>query len=409
MGFDGMKRSSKAAHRHRFVRGLAAVLLSVLTACNAVPNAGPRSPAVSAGAVALPGAAARPAVPDQTYALVNLDRDVVAALDADPLPFQFSDLAADYSASEVRLGIGDVVSITIFESQAGGLFIPAEAGSRPGNFVQLPSQQIDRGGNVTVPFGGAIRAAGRTAAELEAAIAARLSRRALDPQAVVTLVERRSSIVSVIGDVGQSLRFALDPGGERLLGAIARAGGTRFPPHETLVTLQRAGRVERAFLSDIAVDPRLNLQLAPDDSLILSREQRYFLALGAVGSSATLTQLNRRVAFEDRQLSLADALARAGGLQDDRADATSVFLFREERGATLRRMGFQVGDTEQGIPTIYRADLSGAGMMFLTRRFPIRPNDMIYVSTAASTELQKFLQLVLPMSQIGANIRVITR
>ena len=34
----------------------------------------------------------------------------------------------------IRFGIGDVVSVTIFEAAAGGLFIPAEAGVRPGNF-----------------------------------------------------------------------------------------------------------------------------------------------------------------------------------------------------------------------------------------------------------------------------------
>ena len=34
----------------------------------------------------------------------------------------------------------------IFEAAAGGLFIPAEAGVRPGNFVTLPNQPIDTKG-----------------------------------------------------------------------------------------------------------------------------------------------------------------------------------------------------------------------------------------------------------------------
>jgi polysaccharide export outer membrane protein len=41
--------------------------------------------------------------------------------------------------SGIRFGIGDVVNVTIFEAAAGGLFIPIEAGVRPGNFVNLPS------------------------------------------------------------------------------------------------------------------------------------------------------------------------------------------------------------------------------------------------------------------------------
>jgi protein involved in polysaccharide export with SLBB domain len=72
--------------------------------------------------------------------------------------------------SEIRLGMGDVVSITIFEAAAGGLFIPSDAGARPGNFVTLPNQIVDSKGNVTVPYAGTIRAAGRTPSELQQAI-----------------------------------------------------------------------------------------------------------------------------------------------------------------------------------------------------------------------------------------------
>ena len=48
---------------------------------------------------------------------------------------------------EIRFGIGDVLGVTIFEAAAGGLFIPAEAGVRPGNFVTLPNQPIDTKGH----------------------------------------------------------------------------------------------------------------------------------------------------------------------------------------------------------------------------------------------------------------------
>jgi polysaccharide biosynthesis/export protein len=38
------------------------------------------------------------------------------------------------------------VSVTIFEP-AGGLFVPSDAGARPGNFVTLPNQIVDANGN----------------------------------------------------------------------------------------------------------------------------------------------------------------------------------------------------------------------------------------------------------------------
>ena len=77
----------------------------------------------------------------------------------------------------ITLGIGDVVSVTIFEAEAGGLFLPSEAGARPGNFVTLPDQMVDSDGNITVPYAGTIRAAGRTPLEVQQAIIEALTRR----------------------------------------------------------------------------------------------------------------------------------------------------------------------------------------------------------------------------------------
>jgi polysaccharide export outer membrane protein len=69
----------------------------------------------------------------------------------------------------ITLGIGDVVSVTIFEAEPGGLFVRASPG-RPGNFVTLPDQVVDTNGNITVPYAGTIRALGRTPAEVQEAI-----------------------------------------------------------------------------------------------------------------------------------------------------------------------------------------------------------------------------------------------
>jgi protein involved in polysaccharide export with SLBB domain len=77
----------------------------------------------------------------------------------------------------ITLGIGDVMSITIFEAEAGGLFLPSEAGARPGNFVTMPDQIVDSDGNITVPYAGTIRAAGRRPLEVQQAIIEALTRR----------------------------------------------------------------------------------------------------------------------------------------------------------------------------------------------------------------------------------------
>jgi len=69
--------------------------------------------------------------------------------------------------SEISFGVGDTVGVTIFESAAGGLFIPSEASVRPGNFIELPNQLVDNSGYITVPYAGPIQAAGRTPQQVQ--------------------------------------------------------------------------------------------------------------------------------------------------------------------------------------------------------------------------------------------------
>ena len=123
-----------------------------------------------------------------------------------------------------RFGVGDMVSVTIFEAAAGGLFT-SETGVRAGNFVTIPNQAVDQNGNITVPYAGALPAKGRTPPEIGASIVDRLKARALEPQVVVALAQQNTSLVSVLGDVRTAGRFPANPSGERILDYVARAGG----------------------------------------------------------------------------------------------------------------------------------------------------------------------------------------
>lgn len=351
-----------------------------------------------------PGPAGHPKL---TYAVVTLDPANVVPLSAEQTGTGFSQGLTSVPEATVRIGVGDIIGMTIFEAQGGGLFLPQDAGARQGNFVQLPAQQVNRDGTLTVPFGGEIRAVGLTPAQLERSIAAKIAGRALEPQVIVTVQDRRSNEVTVTGDVNTSVRFGVDPGGSRLLGAIARAGGPRFPTYESVVTLQRGHSSEHALLADILDDPKQNIELEQNDSVIVTHEPRYFVALGAVGQSASVgTQLNNRFPFADRHLSLADAIARAGGLSDSQANPAAVFLFRFEHPDILRDLGVNVpADAKRNIPTVYRADFTNASSLFLANEVQMRPNDMIFVSNAPLTDYQKFLSIILPFAESGQSFR----
>ena len=96
------------------------------------------------------------------YAFVRVTPKVanVLAKAAPRLVTEFQDRSRP---RDIRFGIGDILSVTIFEASSGGLFIPAEASVRPGNFITIPTQAVDVNGNISIPYAGTIRARGRTA------------------------------------------------------------------------------------------------------------------------------------------------------------------------------------------------------------------------------------------------------
>ncbi len=334
------------------------------------------------------------------YALVAVNAVVVSHLQSQDATPAFTASLIDMPAAEPAIGVGDVLTIEIFEAHAGGLFIPLDAASRPGNFVQLQPEQVDSTGRITVPYAGSIQAAGYTPQEVASSIRDRLENRALDPQVMVDVTQHYANAVSVLGDVNTALRFELEPGGERLLGALARAGGPKDPDYETLVTLQRRGQSQTALLSEIAQHPVQNIQLEAGDVVYVAHEPRYFSAIGATGQTTTLAELNRRFPFQDYNLTLGDALARAGGLEDDRANAQGVFLFREESRQTLEQIGLRVpASLGATIPTIYMIDLTDPAGLFYCNKIWMRNRDTIFVSNAPAIDITKFINSVLPWTE----------
>jgi polysaccharide export outer membrane protein len=95
-------------------------------------------------------------------------------------------------------------------------------------------------------------------------------------------------------------------------------------------------------------------------------------------------------------MTLVEALAKAGGLQDQRADPAGVFLFRFEPPRVVNALGRpQLGTGPDGsTPVVYRLDLRDAKSYFLAQRFPIDDKDIVYVANADLNEIQKFFTLL---------------
>ena len=91
--------------------------------------------------------------------------------------------------------------------------------------MTIPNQAVDMHGNISVPYAGSIRALGRTQVQVQDAIVEALKSRAIEPQAIVSLVDQKTSMITVLGD-GRSARIPATATPERLLDVIGRAGMT---------------------------------------------------------------------------------------------------------------------------------------------------------------------------------------
>ena len=289
------------------------------------------------------------------------------------------------------IGSGDVLEINIWEAPPATLFGGGVSDPRSPSSVRsttLPEQMVDRDGFITVPFAGRIRAAGQSAQAVEAEIARKLKGKANQPEALVRTVRNASSTVTVVGEVSSSVRMPLTAGGERLLDALAAAGGVRQPVSKLTLQVTRGNTFQSLPLDVVIRDPKQNVYLRAGDVVTAIFQPLSFVALGATGK-------NDEINFEAQGINLAQALARVGGLQDLRSDPRGVFVFRFEPESALTWSKQPVTTTPDGqVPVVYRIDLRNPNSFFVMQNFPISNKDVVYVSNAPAAELQKFLNLV---------------
>ncbi len=359
------------------------VLASVIVAgCSALPTAGPTASDVKSQEVK-----------DNLtrFDLVNINDNVVAALLALPAESFHVRFKKYGRPPQPKIGIGDGVVISIWEAAGGGLFgtSPTDHVSAGSRSVTIPEQAVGRDGGVSVPFADRVPAAGRLPTEVQKTIEQRLAEKAIEPQVIVIVTKSLSNSVTVAGEVVSGARVPLSLKGDRLLDLIAAAGGARAPVYETFVRLSRDGVTATIPMEALVSDPAENIYAYPGDVLTLVRLPQSFTAFGATGSN---TQVN----FTAERMTLVEALAKAGGLQDQRSDPAGIFLFRFEPPGIVNALGrpqLQTGP-DGSSPVVYQLDLSDAKSYFLAQRFAMHDKDIIYVANADLNELQKFFGLL---------------
>jgi len=349
----------------------------VLAGCAVLPGSGPAPLAISAKSIE--------DLRKQEYLVIHIDTEV-------------ANIAGQYKAKEFArrfgisrsgkgqlIGVGDVLDIKIWEAGDNGLFSNTQTKS-----TELQSVVDDRG-LIFVPYAGRLRAAGRTVESLRLNIQNNLEDKAKQPQVQVIVKGNRANSSVIVGDVKKPGRYPLSLAGTRVLDLVAGAGGSAFPAYETVITLKRRGEVGTTVLENLFDFSENNVYLRADDSILLAHNPRSYTAFGAVNNSQVFK-------FVSRTVTLAEALAGAGGLFDEKADPRSIFLFRFEEPEVVAKLRPDMHlPANHRVPIVYRLNLRDPKGFFLARYFEMRNKDIIYVANSPSAEFGKFLRIIQPL------------
>lgn len=269
---------------------------------------------------------------------------------------------------EYLIGVGDLVSVFVFDHPE--LTVPLADGERTGGFL------VQADGSFAYPFLGKVEARGRTVSALREELSERLAQFIPNPQVDVRVVGFNSQRVVVGGSVARPATLSITSWPLTLLEAVNGAGGLTEDADASRVVVRRGGAVHvvnlESYLS--AESQRNNPTLFGGDVVSVPRRavEEVFILGEIVNPSA--------VALDGEKLSLTQAIARSGGLERVRANATGVFVFRAVGGETM----------------VYQIDLTSPTAMILGSRFFLAPSDIVYVSRSPIQKWNDTISRILP-------------
>lgn len=369
--------------------GGAAVLAMpvILAGCSAIPASGPTGGEIRSEIKA-----------DTSHLGITLvEVSTVADLPASgPVPPVF---APDYTPPPPTemVGTGDVLDIAIYESGIAlfGRSSPAAAAgdtnfNPAANAERLPPMRVSDEGTINIPYVGELAVNGRTTNQIERLIREALRGKSQNPQVLVSIREGLTNSVIIGGDVARPGRLVLPTNRESLSDVIALAGGSRGEIKDMLVRVQRGGTNGEFRLSDIMSNLGQDVRIFPSDRISLVRAPRSFSVMGAAGKAD-------QIAFPAPAVSLAEAVALAGGSNPNAGDPRAIFVFRYARGAN--------GEEK---PTVYHVNMMRASSYLLAQRFKMNDRDVLYVGNAAANQPSKLVQIISQLFFPLATLQTVT-
>jgi len=252
-----------------------------------------------------------------------------------------------------HVGSGDILSVIVFNHPE--LTLP----SGPQRSAAESGFQVGSDGTINYPFIGSVQASGRPVDQIRSDISQRLATFIPDPQVEVRIAAFNAQAVVVSGEVETPNRQPLTAVAVTLIEAINAAGGFTDEADPRIVSVQRGGRVYhvdvQGFLSGGLIQNNPVLRNGDVISVPRRRAEEAYL-LGEVARPDVID-------LSLEPITLTQAITRRGGLQQPRADARGVLVFRA--AGVLTR--------------VFQLDTSSPTGLLLGTRFVLEPGDVVYV------------------------------
>ena len=305
------------------------------------------------GFVAFPVTKDEQAALDDSVEVIRLDGANIASFSS-PARGHTSASIPSGAGWDYKVGVGDVISVTVFDHPE--LTMPAG----PQRSAEESGFRVQSDGTFFYPFIGQVQARGKAPEDIRADLTTRLAAFYPEPQLEVRVAAFNSQSIVVGGEVKSPNRQALTTIPVSLIEAVTSAGGVSEFGDGRRVSIQRGSS---GYTVDL--DGYLSKGLARNNPILRSgdvvnvprkRAEEAYL-LGQVTKPDVID-------LSKDPVTLTQAITRQGGLDEVRADARGVFVFRNRT---------------PGVITVFQLETKSPTGMLLGTRFVLEPSDVIYI------------------------------
>lgn len=276
------------------------------------------------------------------------------------------------------LAAGDTVTLAIWEGGQNKLLTSEGAPT-----TQIAPTTVSNSGQIFVPYVGAVKVSGLSVEAAREKVQQSVT--ALIPEAQVQLAATpgKGNAVSLIGGVSNPGTIPLIDRSLTVLGAISEAGGVQGAIENPQLRLYRGGKVYETSLARVLDDPALDAGLRPGDKLMVLKDDRSFLALGASG-------VEKIIPFPKDHVNALEAVTLAGGINDIRANPKGVLILREYPASAVRADAAQ---GPQNARVVFSMDLTTSEGLFSAQNFEVQSNDLVLATESALVNTRTILGL----------------